>query len=83
MSDSDYELDENRIEEAALALLSLTLHQDGRVWKGLDWAILNRLHERGWISNPRSKAKSVVMSEEAIQVANRILRERFSRRTDG
>ncbi len=38
------------------------------------------MHERGWISDPRSKAKSVVMSDEAVELADRILRERFARR---
>ena len=30
-----------------------------RSWKGYDWGILNRMHERGWIGDPVSKNKSV------------------------
>ncbi len=29
--------DENKIDDAALALLYLTLHGDDRAWKGIDW----------------------------------------------
>ncbi len=35
-----------------------------RVWKGYEWDVLNFLYERGLISNPRSKSKSVVLTEE-------------------
>jgi hypothetical protein len=31
-----------KLEQAALATLSLTLHDGARVWKGLDWAITDR-----------------------------------------
>ena len=30
------ELDENKLDDAALALLVLTLHEEYRAWKGLD-----------------------------------------------
>src|SRR5260364_312661 len=42
------------IDETVLALLSLTLHEKDRAWKGHDWDALNRLHEKGFIHNPRS-----------------------------
>jgi hypothetical protein len=32
-----------------------------RAWKGFDWETMNRLYEKGYISDPRSKAKSVAM----------------------
>jgi hypothetical protein len=31
------DIDTDKLAEAALAILSLTLHDGGRVWKGLDW----------------------------------------------
>lgn len=80
VSQDDYELDVDQLEEAALAILSLTLHDGRRVWKALDWGLMDRLHERGWISDPKSKAKSVVLSDEAKEVAARVLRERFAKR---
>ena len=56
--------DREKVDEIVLALLWLTLAGDRRAWKGHDWDALNRLHERGYISDPKTKAKSVVLSEE-------------------
>ena len=52
------EYDREKVDETVLALLWLTLEGDGRAWKGHDWDALERLHERGYISDPKSKAKS-------------------------
>ena len=56
----------DKIDDAVLALLHLTSFTEGkgelaftRAWKGHDWEALNRLHEKGLISDPKSKAKSV------------------------
>lgn len=56
--------DEGKVDEMVLALLYLTLHDRYRAWKGHDWDALGRLHEKGMISNPVGKAKSVVLTEE-------------------
>jgi hypothetical protein len=29
-----------------------------RTWKGFDWDTLDRLYEKGWIFDPKNKAKS-------------------------
>ena len=55
------ELDTDKIDDAVLALL-FGLHEGDRVWKGFDWESMNRLHEQGYISDPRSKTKSVVLT---------------------
>jgi hypothetical protein len=73
------EIDSDKLAEAALAILSLTLHEGGRVWKGLDWDLLDLLHEKGWIVDPRSKAKSVVLTEEGERLAQEFLRRHFGR----
>ena len=40
------EIDEDKIDEAALALFYLTLHDKfGRAWKQIDWSITDRLYE--------------------------------------
>jgi hypothetical protein len=57
----DMEIDSDRIDEAGLALLYLGLHDRYRAWKGFDWDAMGRLHAKGFISNPASKAKSVRM----------------------
>ena len=40
------EIDRDKIDEAVLALLWLTLHDVRRAWKGFDWDALERLHAR-------------------------------------
>ncbi|EDV2894403.1 hypothetical protein CSM99_004905 [Salmonella enterica subsp. diarizonae] len=64
------------IDDAVLALLWLTLHDYDRAWKGFDWDVLNRLYERGFIGNPVSKAKSVVLTEEGLR-QSRLLFQRY------
>ena len=71
-------LDEDKIDRAVLALLFLDLHDEVRAWKGFDWEALNRLHEKGFISNPRGKAKSIVFTREGLLEARRLLEELFS-----
>jgi len=73
------DLDTNKLAEAALAILSLTLHDGGRVWKGLDWELMGLLHDKGWIVDPVSKAKSVVLTEEGEHLAQESLRKHFGR----
>jgi hypothetical protein len=71
-------LDEDKLAEAALALLSLTF--DGvRVWKSLDWNLMNLLHNKGWISDPISKAKSVALTPEGERLATAFLTKHFAK----
>ena len=64
-------------------MLSLTLHDNGRVWKGLDWELMDLLYEKGWIVDPKSKAKSVVLTEEGERLSKEFLVRHFGRRTPG
>jgi hypothetical protein len=79
----EYDYDTDKVDEAVLALLSLTLHdQDewgARAWKGHDWDALGRLHEKGYISDPKSKAKSVVLSNEAIEKSQQLFEKLFGK----
>ena len=73
------ELDTSKIDEAVLALLYLGLHDGARAWKGFDWEAMNRLHEQGYITDPRGKAKSVVFTEEGLERAKQLVEKRFSK----
>lgn len=73
-------IDTDRIDEAVLALLYLGLHDEYRAWKGFDWEAMNRLHAKGFISNPVSKAKSVVFSDEGLSEAERLFHKLFAAR---
>ncbi|HXY36157.1 MAG TPA: DUF6429 family protein [Planctomycetaceae bacterium] len=66
------ELDDDKIDDATLALLSLGLHDGVRAWKGFDWDAMHRLHEKGYITDPRGKAKSVILTEEGLERARRL-----------
>jgi hypothetical protein len=77
------EFDEDKVDEYTLALLYLVTHDrhegyGARAWKGFDWDSLNRLHEKGLISNPVGKAKSVVMSEEGFKKAEELFKKHFA-----
>ena len=52
--------------DLVLALMQLTLHDEGRAWKSFDWDVMNHLHERGFITDPRGKAKSVVLTAKGL-----------------
>ena len=79
-------LDTDKIDDAALAILSLTLHDGDRVWKGIDWNITDRLFEKGLIYDPKNKTKSLSLTPEGIAHARAILAREFSKpmaRSDG
>jgi hypothetical protein len=63
-----------------LALLYLTLHDEWRAWKGLDWDALNRLYEKGMILDPKNKNKSVEFTDEGLANAEQLFRRHFVRR---
>jgi hypothetical protein len=62
-------LDTDKIDDAVLALLALTLHDGYRAWKGFDWDALSRLHDKGLIDNPVNKTKSVAFTQEGLERA--------------
>ena len=74
------EYDKDKVDEMALALLYLTTFKDEfgfRAWKGMDWDVLDRLHEKGYISSPKSKAKSVALSEEGAILSEKLFKKHF------
>lgn len=70
-------IDKDRIDDAVLALLQLTLHDRNLAWKGLDWDVLDRLHAKGLISDPRTKTKSVGLTEEGRQQSENLFQNMF------
>ena len=73
------DLDTDKIDDAAIALLSLTLHDGNRVWKGIDWEITDRLHEKGLIHDPVGKAKSVTLTAEGLAHAGKTRNDLFGK----
>ena len=76
----------DKIDDYTLALLYLVTweRQKGlgaRAWKGFDWATMDRLHEKGHISDPKGKAKSVVMTEDGFARAKELFHKFFVEET--
>lgn len=72
--------DEDKVDEMTLALMHLVAFSDKpciRAWKGFDWDTLDRLYEKGYISDPKSKARSVQMTEEAVQLSKKLFQKHF------
>jgi len=61
------QINEDSVDDAVLALLWLTLHDGHRAWKGHDWDVLARLHDKGLILDPVGKAKSVVLTNDGLR----------------
>ena len=72
--------DENKVDEVVLALMQLTLHDEVRAWKGFDFESLGRLHEKGFIRDPKNKTKSVVLTEEGLARSKALFEQYFGRR---
>jgi len=69
-----------KVDEISLALLYLTSFEDHgitRVWKGIDWDVSNRLHEKGFILDPKNKNKSVVFTEDGYKLCKELFRKHF------
>ena len=73
------EIDEEKIDEAVLALLYLTLHDERRAWKGMDFEVMNRLHEKGFIDNPANKTKSVWLTDQGLRKSKKLFEKLFSK----
>ncbi len=72
---------ENSVDEAVLALMFLTTFREAsgyRTWKGHDWEVLNRLHTKGFIGNPKSKSRSVELTEDGCKKSEELFRKHFS-----
>ena len=48
-----------------------------RAWKSFDWGAVDRLHDKGYISNPKSAAKSVALSERGAKMAESLFKKHF------
>jgi hypothetical protein len=77
----DMEYNKEKVDEYTLALLHLVMWKEKdcgyAAWKGFDWDTMDRLYEKGYISNPRSKSKSVGVTEEGFEKARELFRKFF------
>ena len=73
------DIDTEKVDEAVLAVLYLTLHDHVRAWKGIDWEAMARLHQKGLIEDPVGKQKSVVFTDEGLRKAANCFDKLFAR----
>jgi len=75
------DFDKDKVDEMTLALMWLVFHQDrdgaARAWKSFDWGTMDRLHQKGYISDPKRKAKSVAVSPEGARKAEELFKKHF------
>jgi len=74
----------DKIDDAVLALLYFTSFTEGkgefavtRAWKSHDWEALNRLSDKGFISDPKNKYKSVVLTQEGQRRGEELFQRLF------
>ncbi len=72
------EADTEKIDRAVLALLLLGRHDGDRAWKSHSWDPLDRLHAKGFITNPIGKAKSVEFTDEGLVQAEAQFKKLFA-----
>jgi len=71
--------DEDKVDEATLALMYLSLDEDGRAWKNYDWDAMDRLCEKGLIESSKNKNKSVVLTDEGIEECKWLFSKHFGK----
>ena len=74
-------IDTDKIDDAVLGLLWLTLLDGRRAWKGFEWETRERLHQKGLIADPANKAKSVALSDEGLRRSEELFGLLFTQQT--
>jgi hypothetical protein len=76
------EVNQDKVDDMVLALLFLTTFADkpvSRAWKGQSWEVLDRLHLKGYISDPATKAKSVILTEDGAKRSQDLFEKYFTK----
>ncbi len=74
--------DTAKLEETVLALLGVFEFENGRVWKRYDFAVMEVLHEKGYISNPRGRTESIQLTETGMALAKEFAKKHFGQSSD-
>ena len=75
------ETDTEKLEQVVLALLHLNSFKEGdgkRAWKSLPWEIMDLLHQKGYISDPGSKNKSVWLTAAGAKLSQELFEKLFA-----
>ena len=70
-------LDDQKVEDAVLALLGVFASNDGQTWKRYEFAVMESLFEKGLITDPHGKRESVFLTEEGALKAKELAAKLF------
>ena len=82
---TDSGIDYDKVDDYTLALLYLVTSKEkfgARAWKSFDWETMNRLHEKGFISNPKTKSLSVALTDEGYARSRELFEGLFTKPGD-
>lgn len=74
-------IDTDRIDDAILALLFLSLHDENRAKNGFDRDALGRLHAKGLIADPAASTESMILEPDGLRRSKELFESMFSRRS--
>lgn len=60
---------DDKIDELVLALMGALEFENGRVWKRIDFTVMDRLHAKGYITDPAGRRASVFLTEDGLAKA--------------
>ena len=69
-------LDTDKIDDTVLAVLMLGA-SGNKAWKGLDTAVLDRLHAKGLVGDPYGKTPTIELTDDGLTRAKRLVVELF------
>jgi uncharacterized protein YvpB len=72
------EYNKDKVDEIALAMLYLTSFKSNdsiRAWKSIEWETMQRLYNKGYIGNPKSKSKSVILTNEGAKQSEEMFKK--------
>ena len=74
------EINDEKLEQTVLALLQMNLSDNSGIpaWKSLPWSVMDALHEKGYITNPATKTKSVCLTEEGAKLSAELFEKLFA-----
>src|SRR5689334_9381480 len=70
--------DNKKIDDAVLALLHLTLHDQSHASAGFAPEVLRRLHESGMIEEPANGADSIELTQDGLQRSKTLFKAMFT-----
>jgi len=73
-------INDEKLEQTVLALLQMNLSDSSgtRVWKSLPWSVMDSLRQKGYITDPATKAKSVCLTEEGAKLSVELFEKLFA-----